>query len=128
MLEVLQDFPSARPPLAWVLQTVPRLQPRLFSISSSPAAHPATAHITAAIVDWATPFKRRRKVPATALPGSLSPAGALHEEPTLMLSRIHVKNGSIQRSCRGTVCISLPAGGDVPVMQGRRMHGPAERL
>lgn len=64
MLEVLQDFPSASPPLEWLLQTVPRLRPRLFSISSATAAHPAQAHVTAAIVDWVTPFKRRRQVPA----------------------------------------------------------------
>ena len=62
MLEVLQDFPSARPPLEWLLQTVPRLRPRLFSISSALTAFPAQAHITAAIVDWVTPFKRRRQV------------------------------------------------------------------
>jgi FAD binding domain len=62
VLEVLQDFPSARPPLEWLLQTVPRLRPRLFSISSALTAFPAQAHITAAIVDWVTPFKRRRQV------------------------------------------------------------------
>ena len=65
MLEVLQDFPSARPPLEWLLQTVPRLRPRLFSISSALTAFPAQAHITAAIVDWVTPFKRRRQVRLT---------------------------------------------------------------
>jgi FAD binding domain len=62
VLEVLQDFPSARPPVEWLLQTVPRLRPRLFSISSAQSAAPTQVDITAAIVDWVTPFKRRRKV------------------------------------------------------------------
>ena len=64
VLEVLEDFRSATPPLAWLLQAVPRLRPRLFSISSSLAVHPGQAHVTAAIVDWATPFKRRRRARA----------------------------------------------------------------
>lgn len=71
MLEVLQDFRSATPPLEWLLQTVPRLRPRLFSISSSLAAHPAQAHVTAAIVDWVTPFKRRRQVAPAPLPAAV---------------------------------------------------------
>ena len=43
LLEVLQDFPSAAPPLMWLLQAGPRLQPRRFSIASSLRAHPDEA-------------------------------------------------------------------------------------
>ncbi len=43
LLEVLGDFPSAAPPLAWLLQAGPRLQPRRFSIASSARAHPDEA-------------------------------------------------------------------------------------
>lgn len=35
MLEVLQDFKTATPPLEWLLEACPALRPRLFSISSS---------------------------------------------------------------------------------------------
>ena len=38
LLEVLEDFPSAAPPLEWLLQVGPRLRPRLFSIASAPSA------------------------------------------------------------------------------------------
>ena len=62
VLEVLQDFKSAPLPLEWLLQVAPRLQPRLFSVASSQKAHPGAAHITAAVVNWRTPFKRLRKV------------------------------------------------------------------
>ena len=61
VLEVLQDFKSAQLPLEWLLQTVPHLKPRQFSIASSLAKHPASAHILVAVVDYKTPFKRRRQ-------------------------------------------------------------------
>jgi sulfite reductase alpha subunit-like flavoprotein len=58
-VQVLQDFPSVDIPLAWLLEAGPRLQPRQFSLSSSPLAHPGKAHITVAVVDYRTPYKRR---------------------------------------------------------------------
>jgi sulfite reductase alpha subunit-like flavoprotein len=60
LAEVLADFPSAAPPLEMLLQAAPRARPRLYSISSSPAACPHAAHITAAVARWATPLKRPR--------------------------------------------------------------------
>ncbi|CAI5498010.1 unnamed protein product [Closterium sp. Naga37s-1] len=60
VLEVLQEFSSVALPLPWLLQLCPRLQPRSFSISSSPLAHPGRCHITAALVRVTTPFKRTR--------------------------------------------------------------------
>jgi nitric-oxide synthase len=64
VLEVLGDFPSATPPLPWLLTVVPRLQPRYFSISSSPLAHPRTVHLTVAVVAWTV---RARPLPVAAL-------------------------------------------------------------
>ncbi|KAL2609095.1 hypothetical protein R1flu_027668 [Riccia fluitans] len=60
VLEVLLDFPSVQIPLEWLLQLVPRLKPRSFSIASSERAHPNQAHLTVAVVEWTTPFKRKR--------------------------------------------------------------------
>ena len=40
VLEALEDFPSAQVPLQWLLQIVPRLKVRQFSIASSLRAHP----------------------------------------------------------------------------------------
>ena len=61
MLQVLEDFPSARVPLHWLLQIVPRLQPRYFSIASSLAAHPGEVHILAALVDYHTPHRQHKR-------------------------------------------------------------------
>ncbi|CAI5952368.1 unnamed protein product [Closterium sp. NIES-65] len=60
VLEVLQEFSSVALPLPWLLQLCPRLQPRSFSISSAPLAHPGRCHITAALVRVTTPLKRTR--------------------------------------------------------------------
>ena len=67
LLEVLDDFPGARPPLSWLLHAAPMLKPRLFSISSSLRVHPQEAHVTAALVAVKTPYKRQREGLCSAL-------------------------------------------------------------
>ena len=74
VLEVLQDFKSAQPPLEWLLQTVPHLKPRQFSIASSLAKHPNSAHVLMAVVDYKTPFKRRKQGLCSAWLASLTPS------------------------------------------------------
>ena len=73
VLEVLQDFKSAQPPLEWLLQTVPHLKPRQFSIASSLAKHPNSAHVLMAVVDYKTPFKRRKQGLCSAWLARLTP-------------------------------------------------------
>ncbi|KAF3443896.1 hypothetical protein FNV43_RR13586 [Rhamnella rubrinervis] len=60
VLEVLEDFPSVHMPFEWLVQLVPPLKTRAFSISSSPSAHPNQVHLTVNVVSWTTPFKRKR--------------------------------------------------------------------
>ncbi|OVA01425.1 Flavodoxin [Macleaya cordata] len=60
VLEVLEDFPSVQMPFEWLVQLVPPLKTRAFSISSSPLAHPNQVHLTVSVVSWKTPFKRTR--------------------------------------------------------------------
>ncbi|KAL8161907.1 hypothetical protein V2J09_013396 [Rumex salicifolius] len=57
---VLEDFPSVQMPFEWLVQVVPPLRTRAFSISSSPAAHPNQVHLTVNVVSWVTPLKRKR--------------------------------------------------------------------
>lgn len=61
VLEVLEDFPSVQMPFEWLVQLVPPLKTRAFSISSSPLAHPNQVHLTVDVVSWTTPFKRKRR-------------------------------------------------------------------
>ncbi|KAF8407829.1 hypothetical protein HHK36_006965 [Tetracentron sinense] len=59
-LMVLEDFPSVQIPFEWLVQLVPPLKTRAFSLSSSPSAHPNQVHLTVNVVSWTTPFKRKR--------------------------------------------------------------------
>lgn len=60
VLEVLEDFPSVQMPFEWLVQLVPPLKTRAFSISSSPSVHPNEVHLTVSVVSWTTPYKRKR--------------------------------------------------------------------
>jgi sulfite reductase (NADPH) flavoprotein alpha-component len=50
LLDLLQAFPSSRPPLNDLVRSLPPLRKRLYSIASSPKAHPGQIHLCVSVV------------------------------------------------------------------------------
>lgn len=54
LADLLQQFPSCKPPLAHLLEALTPLATRLYSLTSSPAAHPDAAHVAFSVVRYRT--------------------------------------------------------------------------
>lgn len=67
VLDLLDEFPSARPRFNAFLEALGRLQPRLYSISSSLKAHPEEAHLTVGVVRYEKGKRARLGVASTYL-------------------------------------------------------------
>ncbi|VEN47886.1 unnamed protein product [Callosobruchus maculatus] len=65
IVHILEDVPSCKPALDHLCELMPRLQPRYYSISSSPKIHPTSIHVTAVLVEYTTPTGRLNKGVAT---------------------------------------------------------------
>jgi sulfite reductase (NADPH) flavoprotein alpha-component len=53
-VDLLAEFPSARPAPQELVEHMRKLMPRLYSIASSPVVHPSEVHMTVAVVRYTT--------------------------------------------------------------------------
>lgn len=65
IVHVINDLPSFKPPADLLIELLPRLQPRYYSISSSNLVNPTLVSITAVVVEYETPAGHISKGVAT---------------------------------------------------------------
>ena len=58
--DVLRKYPSARPSLPFLLEMIPTMKPRFYSIASSPLMNPTSIELCIVGVNWKTPSGRQR--------------------------------------------------------------------
>ena len=89
VLDILDQFPSARPAPAAFAATLAPLSPRLYSISSSLKAHPDEVHLTVGAVRYERGGRVRKGVASNYLCGHLRPRAAagvfVHKSPGFRL-------------------------------------------
>jgi sulfite reductase (NADPH) flavoprotein alpha-component len=91
LLDLLLAFPSARPPVQELISALGVLQPRLYSIASSPKLTPGEVHLTVATVRFKRRGRLRKGVASTflaerAAPGQKLPAH-IHRTPGFRLPK-----------------------------------------
>ena len=103
IIDLLTEFPKARFSAAEFAGFLKKLQPRLYSISSSPKAHPGEVHLTVAAVRYESHGRARKGVCSTFLADRVT----LSETPVPVF--VQTSHG-----------FRVPADGDTPII----MVGP----
>ena len=66
LLDLLVDYPSCKPPIEDLLEFLPALAPREYSVSSAQEVHTDEIHFAFSVVEYETPLKRIRRGVATS--------------------------------------------------------------
>jgi len=89
--DVLREFQSARPTLEQLMDMVPPIKPRHYSISSSMKACPNSVHLLVVLVDWKTPKGRSRYGQCTRYMSTLDPSkGDVYMSVDIKPSMMHL--------------------------------------
>ena len=83
LTHVLEDLPSCKPAIDHVLELLPRLQPRFYSIASSSKVHPTSIHICGVVVEYQTPTNRTNLGVATSWLRTKVPTGGDADPPRI---------------------------------------------
>ncbi|HKT17879.1 MAG TPA: sulfite reductase subunit alpha [Stellaceae bacterium] len=102
LLELLETFPSARPPVQELISALSVLQPRLYSISSSPKAVKDAVHLTVGAVRYELRQRKRKGV------------------ASVFLAERAVSRGTVPVFVQPAHAFRLPSNNDAPVI----MIGP----
>lgn len=102
LLEILEDFPSARPRIQDLVPRLGALQPRLFSIASSLRAHKNEVHLTVGVLRYERKRRMREGVASTFFADRLDPSDTI---------KVYIQP---------TYSFRLPTNADVPLI----MVGP----
>lgn len=102
LLDLLEEFPTARPAIRELAARLGKLQPRLYSIASSPNMHPGEVHLTVGTVRYRRKKRLRKGVASAHFADTLKAGDAI---------RVYVQPGHNFR---------LPDNGDTPII----MIGP----
>ena len=89
-LDVLNDFSSCRPSIQHLVNIIPLIQPREFSIASSPNMHPGQLHLCVGVVEYLSFYKRKRHGLCSTYLASLQPG---EKYPRL---RLWIKKGVLR--------------------------------
>ena len=77
LLDLVTAYPAVKLAPADFIGALRKLAPRLYSISSSPNAHPEQAHLTVGVVRYETLNRERRGVCSSFLAGGVQPGTAV---------------------------------------------------
>jgi sulfite reductase (NADPH) flavoprotein alpha-component len=77
LLDLLETFPSARPPLSELISALDPLLPRLYSIASSPKTKAGEVHLAVGVVRYKLRARERGGVASTFLSDRLAPGAAV---------------------------------------------------
>ncbi|KAI8600292.1 hypothetical protein EDD21DRAFT_137305 [Dissophora ornata] len=58
--DILREFPSAHPTIPQLINMLPAIKPRHYSIASSQKAHPNSVHLLIVAVEWVSPSGKAR--------------------------------------------------------------------